>query len=594
MSAEQLITENLELWTSAVKAKKTQGRGSNSKRELYGIKKLRELILELAVRGKLVPQDPNDEPASVLLERIAAEKELLIKEKKIKKTKKLSAPLDTEPSFPAPQGWSWTTIDDFCEIGPKNNLRDEDKASFVPMPLIHTNIKGSHGQEIRNWSEIKKGYTHFADGDIAIAKITPCFENSKAAIFSGLINGYGTGTTELHVARPITNDINRFFILLHLKSPQFLKLGESKMTGSAGQKRVPREYFAHTYLALPPLAEQNRIVAKVDQLMALCDQLEQQTEASLDAHQQLVDTLLATLTSAQDAEELKQNWARLSEHFDTLITTDYAVEQLKQTILQLAVMGKLVPQDPNDEPASVLLDRIAAEKAQLIKEKKIKKQKPLPEIGDEEKPFELPTGWEWSHLGNFSNIKGGYAYKSGDFLMPTLFQVIRMGNIRPDKLRVEEKPAYISSILAESTESYKIIPGDILLTMTGTKGKRDYLYSLMVNDSDVEERTLFLNQRLCNIQTLLVSKEYIIKALKEDRLLDKIYEKSTGTANQANIGMDAISKWVLPIPPLKEQHRIAVKVDQLMLLCNSLKKYLAKIKKIQLSATDAICEYTQS
>ncbi|EPT6024298.1 restriction endonuclease subunit S, partial [Escherichia coli] len=133
-------------------------------------------------------------------------------------------------------------------------------------------------------------------------------------------------------------------------------------------------------IPVSPFNEQNRLVARVYELLSLCDQLEQQSLTSLDAHQQLVETLLATLTDSQNAEELAENWARISQHFDTLFTTEASIDALKQTILQLAVMGKLVPQDPNDEPASELLKRIEQEKAQLVKEGKIKKQKPFPSI----------------------------------------------------------------------------------------------------------------------------------------------------------------------------------------------------------------------
>lgn len=138
------------------------------------------------------------------------------------------------------------------------------------------------------------------------------------------------------------------------------------------QPFVSLSTLRNTVMALPPLKEQYRIVIKLTALMYLCDQLEQQSLTTLDAHQQLVETLLGTLTDSQNAEELAENWARISEHFDTLFTTEASVDALKQTILQLAVMGKLVPQDPNDEPASELLKRIAQEKAQLVKEGKIK------------------------------------------------------------------------------------------------------------------------------------------------------------------------------------------------------------------------------
>lgn len=425
--AHLLITEHIDVWTTAIKKRSATGRGNNKKTELTGIKKLRELILELAVRGKLVPQDSNDEPVSILLDKIAAEKAQLIKDKKIKKTKALPEIVEDEKLFELPSGWEWSRLGFITEIGPRNNLDDDIQVSFVPMPLITTNYDGSHGQEIRKWSEIKKGYTHFSNGDIALAKITPCFENSKAAVFTGLKNGYGAGTTELHVARPFGETLNRLFILLYLKAPQFLQVGKTKMTGSAGQKRVPTDFFKGNPIPFPPLAEQHRIVAKVDELMLLCDQLEQQTEDSITAHQTLVEILLATLSNSESPAAFKQNWTRIAEHFDTLFTTEHSIDQLKQTVLQLAVMGKLVPQNPNDEPASVLLEKIATEKEQLIKNKKIKKQKPLPAITEDEKPFGLPNRWEWSRIFNASlfteygtsekavgDIKGVPVLKMGD------------------------------------------------------------------------------------------------------------------------------------------------------------------------------------
>ncbi|MEZ9179846.1 restriction endonuclease subunit S [Vibrio cyclitrophicus] len=393
-SMNQLITDNIDIWTSTVKTKSASGRGSSKKRELYGVKKLRELILELAVRGKLVPQDPTDEPASILLERIAAEKAQLVKDKKIKKQKSFGEVRNDEALFELPLGWQWTRLSELSEIGPRNSdVEDESEASFVPMPMISTSYKGDHGSEVRSWKDIKKGYTHFRDGDIALAKITPCFENSKAAVFSDLKNGVGTGTTELHVARPISGALEPLFVLLYLKAPMFLKVGETQMTGSAGQKRVPKDFFAGNPLPYPPLKEQKRIVAKVDELMTLCDQLEQQTEASIEAHQVLVTTLLDTLTNSADAEELMQNWARISEHFDTLFTTEASIDQLSKCIVTMASLGLLSKGD-----AKSLLDRelvleiALKEKEGLLKNGVIKNEKVKELIIST--PFEvLPKGW---------------------------------------------------------------------------------------------------------------------------------------------------------------------------------------------------------
>ena len=141
--------------------------------------------------------------------------------------------------------------------------------------------------------EIKKGYTHFPDGDIALTKITPCFENSKAAVFSDLENGIGAGTTELHVARTFGETLNRLFVLLFLKALQFLIVGKTKMTGSAGQKRIPKDFFAGNLMPLPPLAEQHRIVAKVDELMTLCDQLKARLSDAQTTQLHLADAVVS-------------------------------------------------------------------------------------------------------------------------------------------------------------------------------------------------------------------------------------------------------------------------------------------------------------
>ena len=243
MTIQQLITNHLDIWTAADTEKKSgRGRISGNAGSVYGIKKLRELILELAVRGKLVPQDESDEPANELLKRIVAEKAKLIAEGKIKKSKPLAEITDDEKPFELPKGWEWTTLISITLINPRNNVEDDLPASFVPMTLIGTGFNSLHDQETRLWKEIKQGFTHFAEGDVGVAKITPCFENSKACVFSGLINQVGAGTTELHIIRPINMTLSPRYILAYVKSPQFLLIGESKMTGTAGQKRLPKDF----------------------------------------------------------------------------------------------------------------------------------------------------------------------------------------------------------------------------------------------------------------------------------------------------------------------------------------------------------------
>ena len=574
-AVETLITDHLDLWTAALKRKSTAGRGSSSKVELYGIRKLRELILELAVRGQLVPQDPNDEPASELLKKIAAEKARLVKEGKIKKGKPL--PSIAGGGKQLPPGWSWTCMAALGEISPRNEIKGDAIASFVPMPLISTRFDGRHDHESTTWAEIKKGYTHFADGDVAIAKITPCFENSKAAIFSGLHNGVGAGTTELHVVRPIGVFVSRSYLLLYLKSPPFLRVGETKMTGSAGQKRVPTEFFSFNPLPLPPLAEQHRIVAKVDELMALCDQLEQETEASLGAHQTLVETLLSALSSAADHAQFASAWQRISGYFDTLFTTEESIDQLKQTILQLAVMGKLIPQDPNDEPASELLKKIAAEKVRLVKAKTIRNSRPLTPISDEEKFMSLPTGWAFARLNDIGDWGAGATpSRNNPELYGGSIPWFKSGELVADYISQSEETVTELALAKASLRYNKV--GDVLIAMYGaTIGKTAILSVPATTNQAVCACTSFPGFESTYLLTLL-------KAYKP-----RFVGMGAGGA-QPNISREKIIETVVAIPPTVEQHRIVTKVDELMALCDQLKSRLSDAQITQLHLADALVE----
>jgi type I restriction enzyme S subunit len=250
------------------------------------IQQLRQTIINLAVRGKLVEQNPEDEPAEDLLKRIAEEKK-----RRFGGSDKKTQTIDEDQiPFAIPDNWQWTQIAQIGVINPRNDAEDSTDASFVPMPLIFAEYGRANQQEVRPWSEIKKGFTHFAEGDVGLAKITPCFENRKSTIFRNLTCGIGAGTTELHIVRPVF--VIPDYILIFLKSPYFIETGIPKMTGTAGQKRVPKDYFAFSPFPLPPLAEQHRIVAKVDELMTLCDELETRITSISITRRQLLETTL--------------------------------------------------------------------------------------------------------------------------------------------------------------------------------------------------------------------------------------------------------------------------------------------------------------
>ncbi|MFP9469325.1 restriction endonuclease subunit S [Pectobacterium brasiliense] len=586
MTIEKLITDHIDIWSSALQTRSTAGRGSNGKIDLYGIKKLRELILELAVRGKLVPQDPNDEPASELLKRIAAEKAELVKQGKIKKQKPLPEISEDEKPFELPEGWEWITLSGIATINPKIEVTDdEQEISFVPMPCISTRFDGAHDQEIKKWGEVKKGYTHFADGDIALAKITPCFENSKAVIFKGLKGGIGVGTTELHVARPVSSELNLQYILLNIKSPHYLSMGESMMTGSAGQKRVPRSFFENYPIPFPPNTEQTRIVGTFSKLMSLCDQLEQQSLTSLDAHQQLVETLLATLTDSQNAEELAENWARISQHFDTLFTTEASIDALKQTILQLAVMGKLVPQDPNDEPASELLKRIEQEKTQLVKQGKIKKQKPLPPVSDEEKPFELPEGWEWCLIDELALVTGGIQKQPKRQPVNNHYPYLRVANVQRGYINIDSLERF--ELENHELKSWSLKHGDMLIVEGN--GSADEIGRCAIWEQPIDD-CVYQNHLIRVRQYVDGSQHFISGYLNSPSGVKEMQRLAVTTSGLYNLSVGKIRNIMIPVPPIKEQGKILTQLNKFLGICDSLKSRLQSAQQTQLHLADALTD----
>ncbi len=252
------------------------------------------------------------------------------------------------------------------------------------------------------------------------------------------------------------------------------------------------------------------------------------------------------------------------------------LKKLRQQILQEAIEGKLTQdwrvKNPNTEPVSELLKRIQAEKQQLIKDKKIKAQKPLPVITEDEKPFKLPKSWAWCRLGDILiEILGGHSFKSSLFKKYGEKQVLRLGNIRPYHVRLERNSVYIDEKTANKARSAKLEQGDILITMTGTRGKRDYCYTVLLNELHFKDRELYLNQRVgCLRFNKYVSLKYYDYCLKNNRLLDQIFFTATGSANQANIGISSLILWLIPIPPLAEQKAIVTKVEKLLSICDKL------------------------
>ncbi|MBB9114853.1 restriction endonuclease subunit S [Escherichia coli] len=579
MSVEKLIVDHMETWTSALQTRSTAGRGSSGKIDLYGIKKLRELILELAVRGKLVPQDPNDEPASELLKRIAAEKAELVKQGKIKKQKPLPEISEEEKPFELPQGWEWVTLATVGEIVGGGTPKSDNPQFWAKNGIKWITPADLYG--------LKGKYITSGARDISPAGLS----NSSARLMpkgSVLFSSRAPiGYVAIADAELSTNQGFKSCVPYIKESAEyiyyFLLASAKKIDAEASGttfKEVSGAIVSKILLPLPPLSEQLKIVSRANELMSLCDQLEQQSLTSLDAHQQLVETLLGTLTDSQNAEELAENWTRISEHFDTLFTTEASVDALKQTMLQLAVMGKLVPQDPNDEPASELLKRIAQEKAQLVKEGKIKKQKSLPPISDEEKPFELPEGWEWSYLSDIGILARGRS-KHRPRNDPTLYAdgtipLVQTGDVARSNGCINTYSALYNQLGLSQSKLWN--KGTLCITIAANIADSGILNFDACFPDSVVGFTPYENE----IPVLYF--HYFMMTIKST------LEKFAPSTAQKNINIDILSQLFFPCPPLEEFHRIVDKVQNLLSVCDVLRAYIQSAQQTQLHLADALTD----
>jgi type I restriction enzyme, S subunit len=582
MSAiEKLITENLPIWSSSVQAKSTQGRGSSSKRHLYGVKKLRELILDLAVRGLLVPQDPNDEPASVLLEKIAAEKEQLIKDGKIKRQKLL--PENKDELFKIPSSWAWQNLGDTGFIGSSSRVHKKDwMKSGVPFYRAREIVKLSKDGVVDNelyiseelFDELSKKGIMAEPNDLMITGVgtigTPYIVKTKDKFYfkdaSVLIY------KNIHQLQP-------YFLNYFFQSPFWkLKIHEKSMGTTVHTLTIGRANEAP--IPIPPLAEQHRIVAKVDELMALCDTLEQQQEDSIQAHETLVETLLSALTNAPDADAFQSAWQRVSAHFDTLLTTEHSVDKLKETILQLAVMGKLVPQDPNDEPATTLLEKIKPEVKRIIKSEKFS-VKDITFSSTNNHQFKIPKNWVWCKLNDLAAIARG-------------------GSPRPIKAYITEDSSGLNWIkISDSTRGSRYITSSVQkIKKEGLSKTRE----VFAGDLILSNSMSFGYPYIMKISGCIHDGWLVLRS--PDEMINKIFlynlflspyakkcfsDVASGAVVQ-NLNADKVKLLDVALPPLAEQYRIVAKVDELIALCDDLKRQLNEAQTTQMQLTDAVTE----
>ena len=471
---------------------------------------LRASILQQAMEGKLVKQDPNDEPASILLEKITKEKARLIKEKKIKRTKKLPEITDDEKPFEIPENWEWVRLGTVFNLQAGKNRKastiNEIKTVDYDYPCFGGNgIRGYVSDFNREGKYALIGRQGALCGNINFAKGK--FYATEHAVVVEIFAG--------------TN---------YKWSGYFLKaLNLNQYSTATAQPGLSVTKINRVLIPLPPLKEQLRIVAKIEKLMPLID-------------------------------EYAKAYNRLKA-----IDDDFN-DKMKQSILQYAMEGKLVKQDPNDEPASVLLEKIAEEKARLIKEKKIKRTKKLPEITDDEKPFEIPDSWEWVRIGNLVNIYTGLAYNKSKLQEQSndMVRVLRGGNINGSNYTVD---LYDDDVMIDRKYLAKnnlLLKRGQLLTPSVTSDKQLGKIAIVSDDYNDIVAGGFIFNIVPFIDNEVFSKYFMF--VFSSRFIKQQLLNAANKSGQAfyNVSKTKFQKLTLPIPPLAEQKRIVAKINQLM------------------------------
>ena len=527
--------------------------------------RLRRFVLDLAVRGKLVKQDPADEPASELLKRISAEKARLVKAGEIRNPKKIPVIDTNELPFDPPRGWEWTRL---LEISRKIHYGYTASANRMIESVRLLRITDIQDNRV-DWFSVP--------GCEIEEKVLPKFKLERGDVLIARTGGT-IGKSFLVQDVPVTavfasyliriqgsHEIHDRYLKLFLESPAYWTQLRDGARG-AGQPNVNGQILGKITVPLPPLVEQHRIVAKVNELMALCDRLEEARTAREDTRDGLTKASLTRLVAPDiDAPTFRSHARFAVDALPALTARADQVKQLRQTILNLAVRGKLVKQDPADEPASELLKRISAEKARLVKAGEIRNPKKIPVIDTNELPFDPPRGWEWTRLLEISR-KIHYGYTASANRMIESVRLLRITDIQDNRVDWFSVPG--CEIEEKVLPKFKLERGDVLIARTGgTIGK-----SFLVQDVPV---TAVFASYLIRIQgSHEIHDRYLKLFLESPAYWTQLRDGARG-AGQPNVNGQILGKITVPLPPLVEQHRIVAKVNELMALCDRMETGLA-------------------
>jgi type I restriction enzyme, S subunit len=541
------------------------------------IQRLRRFVLDLAVRGKLVEQDPIDEPGTVLLKSVQEQKCRLIRLGVLRQEKPLPTVATEDIPFPIPTNWGWARIGETSTLITKGSTPTSYGHSYQSSGVNFIKVEAIRNGQLlpQNVTSFISDETHafmarsrLAAGDILFSiagsigtcacvseRVLPANTNQALAIIRG---------TEI-VFDPT-------FVLFCIKS-SVSTLILSKARGGA-MNNISLEDVRNFLVPVPPLKEQHRIVAKVDELMDLCDRLEVAKAERDRRRDQLIATCHYQLSNSADTIALRKNAHFVIGHLPCLTMHPDQIKKVRESVINIAVRGQLVPQNPTEEPASELIRRIEAQKDQMIAGGKIKREKTVARVTKEDEPFEVPIGWTWVRLDALTQLitKGsspkwqGVQYVSeGDGIL-----FVTSENVGNYRLRKTDQPKYVEKRFNDIEPRSILKRGDILLTLVGASIGRTAVYDL--NDG------ANINQAVALIRLVQEGSELFIRYLLHyfnSPFAVNLMLASRVTTAQPNISLTDTRHFPVPIPPLAEQQRIVARVDELMALCDRLETQLA-------------------
>jgi type I restriction enzyme S subunit len=546
-----------------------------------GIDQLRQMIYQLAVTGALTPRSEKGEDARVLLESIGVRRQALIREKKYKRMVELEGEAIVPPfGITLPSTWSWSRLLDVGEINPRNHADEDVKAAFLPMSGVPQVHRGGLVADTAKWGDIKKGYTHFASGDVVLAKITPCFENGKAAVIEALPAGcaIGAGTTELHVFRPIHAGILPEYVYLFLRSPLFVAAGVKNMTGTAGQKRLPTDFFATRAFPLPPEEEQSRIVAKVEELMSLCDKLEVQQQARRKLQIALRQSALQGVAAATDRHEVGPSWFFLEANFHSLFPCAEEVKDIRSLIKDLAIRGLVLPKNSDVSCKRIDSLQLQSRRDDLRKKKDIRATRSVELPVGFVEPFSLPNGWAWFSLDQIC-----YQITDGAHHTPQYVDhgvpFISVKDLTGGKIDFSSTRFVDAETHADLSKRCKPEFGDVLLTKVGTTGVA------RVVDTKVKF-SLFVSVALLKFPHDFLEPNYLELVLSSPFVKRQSEIGTRGIGNK-NLVLSTIKGFVIPLPPIEVQREILSRSKQLLEFCDLMEEKLCRAERLSRSFSSA-------